>query len=359
MLRGVAVTESLTALLTRFRPAFWLSLAMVASTWGVLRLAMNRPYGPANWQMLVEFRAPLPFGHRVLIPLVVRPFVDAGVPVAVAFTTTEAVAAAALILVLRRAFSRDLGERPATLGAFAVLLVLAPAMLLQHRWSVYYPWDTWAMVALVAATALVRRRSFALATAVVAIAALNRESIALLPLLVPALHLESEDRRSSVAWSVIMAITYLAVRAMLAGFLPARGEPLHLFVDAELRLVHNLRWLSDVRNQIQWWGSLALLPLAWWAVRRHVVRDIRRMHIPIVVATAGLLVVANAYEPRVYGEVLVLGFWAVWVGAWRWARGEPAIAPAAGCAGWVDRYGAVVVVAVFALAAVWFAAIQP
>lgn len=353
MLRRLAVSEPSTSPPSRPGPAIWVALAVVASAWAVLRVAMNRPYGPANWQMLVELRAPLPFGHRVLVPLVVRPFVEAGVPVALAFTVSEALAAAALVLVVRRALARDLGERPAMLGAFAVLLVLTPAMLLQHRWAVFYPWDTWAMVAIVLAADLARRRSFAAATLVVAIAALNRESIALVPLLVLALHLESDDRRQATAWSVMMVITYLLVRWSLAQALPTRGEPLHLFVDDELRLAHNLRWLSDVRNQLQWWGSLALVPLAWWAVRRSMPRDLARMHVPIVLAMAGLLVVANAYEPRVYGEVLVLAHWAVWVGAWRWATAAPAVGPAPGSIAWIDRLAAPAIACGFAIVGAW------
>ncbi len=331
----------------RVTPLVPFAFALVAVGWAVLRLAMNRQYGQASWETIVQLRAPLPFGHRVLVPMLVRPFVDAGVPIAWAFTVSEWLATFVLLLLVRRMLLRDLPERAARLGAFGVLGVLAFALLLAHRWPIFYPWDAWAMVAIVGAVDAIRRERLGLATAIVVVGAYNRESVALVPLLGIALRLEHVPLRPTIAWAVLTGFAYAAARWSIGLVVPeAPGAPLHVWLGDELRLLHNLRWLADLRNQAQWWSSLAFMPLAWLAVRRFVPRDLQRTHTVAIVGLAGLLVVANAYEPRVYAELLVLAWCAVWIGAWRWATGAPMLPRASGWVGAFDRVAAPVLLAV-------------
>lgn len=328
------------------------AFAIVAAGWAVVRLAMNRQYGPASWEMIVELRAPLPFGHRVLVPLLVRPFVDAGVPIGWAFTVTEWLGTFVLLVLLRRALARDLPERAALLGSFGVLGALSFALLLAHRWPIFYPWDAWAMVAMVAALDAIRRDRLALATAIVVVGAWNRESVALVSLFGLALRLEHAPLRPTLAWAVLTTLAYAASRWALRFVVPeAHGAPLHVWLGDELRLLHNLRWLSDLRNQLQWWTSIAFLPLAWFGVRRFVPRDLQRTHVVALFGLGGLLVVANAYEPRVYAELIVVAWCAVFSGAWRWATGEPALARAPGWIGALDRSAALLLLAIGAAAA--------
>lgn len=330
------------------------AVAVVAACWAVLRLAMNREYGPASWDALVELRAPLPFGHRVLVPALARPFVDAGASVRWVFGVSEWLATMALVVVLARALARDLPTRAAGLGAVLVLPVLALPMLLAHRWNVFYPWDTWAMVALVLAVDLIRRDQLALCAAVVFVGAFNRESVALVPLFAVALRLERGALRTTIAWAVFMGFAYVLGRAAVAMLVPgARGAALHLWLGDELRLVGNLRWLADPADAAQWLGSIACLPIAWWLVRAHAPRDLVRLHVPVLLGLCGLLVVANAYEPRVYGELAVVAWLAVWTGAWRWAGGASEGHRAPGWIGLVDRTAAAAIGAAFALGVWW------
>ncbi|HET6585090.1 MAG TPA: hypothetical protein VFG69_16650, partial [Nannocystaceae bacterium] len=159
------------------RAAWWLALGVVAAGWTALRFAMTRQFGPASWQALVELRAPLPFGHRVLVPAIVRPFVAAGVPVGTAFAVSEWIATIVLVLGLRAVLARFVPPRAALLGALAFLGVLAFPLLLAHRWPIFYPWDAWALVATVVGVLAITRGRFALATAVVVIGACNRETV--------------------------------------------------------------------------------------------------------------------------------------------------------------------------------------
>lgn len=328
------------------------AVAVVAACWAVLRLAMNREYGPASWDALIELRAPLPFGHRVLVPLLAKPFVDAGVPVRWAFGVSEWLATIALLAALARGMARDLPPRAAGLGAVLVLPVLALPMLLAHRWNVFYPWDTWAMVALVLAVDLIRRDKLALCAALVFAGAFNRESVALVPMFVVALRLERGALRTTIAWAVWIGFAYALGRAAVAMLVPGvRGAALHLWLGDELRLVGNLRWLAEPANAAQWLGSVACLPIAWWLLRAHAPRDLVRLHVPVLLGLCGLLVVANAYEPRVYGELAVVAWLAVWTGAWRWASGANAGERAPGWIGLVDRTAGVGIGVAFVLGA--------
>lgn len=342
------------------RMAAVLGVAFVAAIWAVLRLAMNREYGPASWAALVEQRAPLPFGHRVLVPLLARPWVDAGVPVAWVFGVSEWLATMVLIWALARALGRDLGPRPAALGAVLVLPVLALPMLLAHRWNVFYPWDTWAMVAIVLVVDAIRRDRMGVACAVVFVAAFNRESIALAPLFAIVLRLETRTLRTTIAWAVWMAFAYAAARGIVAMLVPdVRGQALHLWLGDESRAAANLRWLAEPRNAALWLGSVAALPLFWWIVRRDAPRDLVRLHVPALVGLVGLLAVANAYEPRVYGELVVLAWLVVWTGAWQWATVTP---PCAGTtSGWIrvfDRFAGFAVALAAVAAALWVAGVH-
>lgn len=314
-----------------------LALCVVAAAWAALRLAMNREYASATLTMLVELGAPAPFGQRVLVPLVARPFVQAGLPVHGVFGVAEWLASIALVLAARRALAFDVPRRAATLGAAIVLPMLAFPMLLAHRWNIFYPWDTWAMAALVLAVDAIRRDRMPLVLAIVFVGSLNRESMVLVPLAAVAIHLERPTLRHSVAWAVWLGLAYLAARWLASTIVPPRGTSLHVWLGSELRLASNLRWIAAGTNALVWLGSIACAPVAWWAMRRHAPRDLVRLQVPVLVGLAGLLVVANAYEPRVYGELLVVAFLPIFVGAWRWAADAPTVPRAPGWIGALDR----------------------
>lgn len=302
---------------------------------------MNREYASATLTALVELQAPAPFGQRVLVPLVCRPFVHAGVPVHTVFAIAEWLATIVLVLAMRRALLRDLAPRAATFGSVGVLAVLAFPMLLAHKWSIFYPWDTWAMAALVLAVDAIRRDRMAVALAIVFVGTLNRESTVLLPLVALVLHLERPSLRHTAAWSVWFVLAYLGARWLALTIVPARGESLHLWLGDELRIMSNVRWLVSGHDALLWLGSIACAPLGWWAVRRHAPRDLVRLHVPVLVGLVGLLVVANAYEPRVYGELLVVAYLPIFVGAWRWANEGEVVPTADGWVGSFDRWFAI------------------
>jgi hypothetical protein len=331
-----------------------LGAALVAAGWTALRMAMTRQFPPASWQILVELRAPLPFGHRVLVPLLSRPFVDAGVPVATTFAVSEFCATLVLLVALHAVLVRFVPARAATLGALGFLGVLAFPLLLAHRWAIFYPWDAWALVATALGFFAIVSQRFGLATAIVLVGATNRETVVLLPLVAVLLHLDDETHRTrALAWAGLMIVAYVAGRAVVAAIVPhARGAPLDTWVEGELRVLHNLQWLAAPERVLQWLGSIAFAPLLWLAARPRLPPGFVRLEWLAIAATAGLVAVANVYEPRVYGELLVLLWVGAWIGIWRWAEGGPPTPRASGTWGRLDRFGwaAALLASVLALA---------
>jgi hypothetical protein len=333
-----------------------LALALVAAGWTALRFAMTRQFQPASWQALVDLRAPLPFGHRVLVPLLSRPFVDAGAPVAAVFAVSEFLATVVLLVALRGLFARFVPPRAALLGSLAFLGVLAFPLLLAHRWPIFYPWDAWALVATVLGLWAITSERFALATVIVAVGAANRETVIVLPVVAVLVHLDDAARRAkALAWAGLMIVAFVATRSMVAAMVPgARGAALQPWVEGELRLVHNLRWLAAPERALQWLGSVAFAPLLWIAARPRIPRALVRLEWIAIAGVFALFVVANVYEPRVYGELLALAWAGAWIGIWRWVQGAGPEPIWAGLPGRADRFGWLAVLLASALALALF-----
>jgi hypothetical protein len=302
---------------------WWLLLVVLSIGWAVLRLSMNQEFRGAKWATLLAFDAPLPFGHRVLVPLLARPLVSAGLDVALAWGVFEVVAMVALVLCLERISSMHVPLRARRLLAAAVLGVLPLAYLLPHRWAIYYPWDTPAMAFVAAGVVLAQERRFAAACVVTALAAMNRESAVLIPagVVVLTLH-DAAVRRRALPWAGLMLVSYVMVRWSIALSLPDNpGPSLHTALKGRYRLFSNLEWLAEPVHAITFIASLGFVPLFWVVIRRHVPSDLQRLHVPALATVLGLSIVANVYEPRAFGEPIVLGWIAVAAGLGRWLNG--------------------------------------
>jgi hypothetical protein len=301
----------------------WGIAIALSSTYAVLRLLLNREYKHARWEDLVAFRAPLPFGHRVLMPALVHPLGHLGVPLRVALGLLELVALVALILVLRRLFRRFLDERRALLLAVGFFFLLPFVFLFRYKWPIFYPWDTPAMLATVLGLLFALERRFALGVLLTAVAAANRESALLIPLVTAAVLAGRERTRRLVLVCLAMLAAYVLVKTGVALALPDNpGKALHFTVDGRYRVFRNLEWLAAPDHMLRMLANLAFLPLLWPLLARLAPADLRRLLLVIWPCLLGLLVVANAYEPRAFGELVVLGWVPVAVGLGRWIAGE-------------------------------------
>ena len=298
------------------------ALLLAAAGYAALRLAMNREFAGAPWDELLAFTAAKPFGLRVLVPLLVWPLHTLlRVPTTWVFALVETLATAGLVLAIAAALRPRLPPRwPAALAAGFLALLPIP-FLLQHRWPIFYPYDTPAMAFTAGGVALLLAHRWRAAAALVFFAALNRESAILLPLAALALHLPvpKASLRPLLARVLLLLASFAAAR--LAVGLALRdnpGAPLQLFVDEAPRLLLNLAWLEDPGHWPLLPAYLGFVPLLWLLFAAWIPADLRRLGWVALGYLSALMWVANIDEPRVYGEPMVLLYIPAAVGLARW-----------------------------------------
>ena len=314
---------------------------------------MNHEFTGAPWDELLDFSAAKPFGLRVLVPLLAWPLhALLRVPTLWVFGLFELLATAALVLATAAALRPFVPPRwPAALGVLLVLL-LPVAFLLQHRWPVFFPYDTPAMAFTAGGVALLLRRRWRAAALLTFLAALNRESALLLPACALALHLPlrpspqpvPEDLSLQPAAKPVpedlslqpasLGLLATPTVALLAAALAARalvgfllrdnpGAPLQFFVEETPRLLANLAWLEEPAHWLRLPAYFGWLPLAWPLLSPWMPTPLRRLGWVALAYIAALLWVANIDEPRVYGETIVLLYIPTAVALTRWLRGDP------------------------------------
>ncbi len=306
----------------------WFLRMLVAAVFVALRLKFNREYEGAPWDALVAGTAKLPFGHRVLVPWLVRPFVDAGVSVRGAFATTEWLATLAALSGVDAALRRFIDDRFARVCSFVFAAALALIFLLKFRWPIFYPWDTPAIACIAWGVALAHGRRHGLLVLLAVVGAANRESAVLLPFITLALLAGSEHRREAVRSASLQLAGVVLTRLAISVLFPtAKGAAMELRVEGMWRIVHNLQWLADPLHALEILGAFSLLPVLWVVVRKDIPPPLRRLAWVIVPTLAALMVVANVYEPRAWGEPLTLLFLGVGVGVVRWCDRAPERSP--------------------------------
>ncbi|MGH1345668.1 MAG: hypothetical protein ACRBN8_29155 [Nannocystales bacterium] len=316
----------------------WLLRLLLAAVFVSLRLKFNREYEGAPWEVLVAGTAKLPFGHRVLVPWLVRPFIHAGVSIRAAFATTEWLAAVAALTGMESALRRFIDERFARVGAFAFVAVLALLFLLPFRWPLFYPWDTPAIACVIWGVALAHGRRHGVLVVLAVVGAANRESAVLLPFITLTLLAGSEHRREAIRSASLQLAGVVLVRLAISVLIPTtKGGAVDLRIAGMWRIDHNLQWFADPLHALPILGAFSMLPVLWFVVRADIPAVLRRLEWVVIPVMAGLMVVANLYEPRAWGEPVALLFVGVVVGVARWVQGaEPVRAPDSGCERWTS-----------------------
>ena len=323
--------------------------AAAAIGWAVLRLSLGEEYVHAPWAELLDLSAPRPFGHRVLVPLLVRGPVEAGVPIPLALGIVEAVSAFALLVAVDAALGVRRPPQRARVLSLAVLAILAIVYVAPRTWPIFYPWDTPALAVVAGAVAAGARGREGLALVLAIVGALNRESAILVPMIYVALRLpQREDARGLAAWACGAVGAVLLVRLGISLLLPDNpGPSVHFTVHGRYRLLENLRFMADPAHwpRLVAWGGFVVLLWPWFG--RRAGWPFRRLALPAALWAAAAMIGANIYEPRAFGESILLALIVLCIGpASREEPRPPALA-------WLDRLGGLVVlVGLVALAAV-------
>lgn len=274
-------------------------------------------YSSGSMLTLYHLDTGRPFDRRVLPSLLARPLVEGvGMCVDDAFWLLEFAAVVALLVAAFAVLRREVGERPAVVATAALLPVLALVQMGPAQFVWFAPYDTPACAFVLAGLYLARTGRYGWLTALCLPAALNRETAIMLPL--AAVVLRPEHWRRMVPAVVVV----LAVRAGIQVAIPGDVAEVvkHDGTDRS-RLALNLAMLTRAPNT----GAAALLmhlsclPLLWAALWRDIPADLRRLGWVSLAIGAGMLIVGNVDEPRVFAEALVLAFVPVAVGVRGWA----------------------------------------
>jgi hypothetical protein len=276
-----------------------------------LRFQLQRENPHATLSKLVEGSAATPFQYRVLVPAAVGALGPEG-PAQTRrwFRWAEFAAGLAAIAALR-AYLRAIAGPTAPVGALALAAfgLLLFNLVLPRRLPVYYPSDLPAVAVFTLGLLALRRRAWPAYYAVFALGTLNRETTCFLVLAWALTAWRREGWRSLVAHAAAQLAIWVAIKATLAQVFAANpGAGLYEWSHAgghRFHLETNLRFALNPANWPYWWSGLGFvwLPaLFFW--RRVTDPAAQRLLLLIIPFLAGMFLVGNLYELRIYAELL-------------------------------------------------------
>lgn len=302
-------------------------------------MAIRHDYTPqipaGSYERVFDFTAAVPFGKRVLMPLLAHVVTWSGIEVVHAFQFLEIISILLLCKGLEMIFRLYLSPRPAFLLGAGIFTVL-PWMFLAARHEIVngtllFPWDLPAMAFTAWGIWAILANRGILLCAMMVFASLNRESAVLLPLL---WLMVSFGRRTwgktigiAVALCVIYLVCQVAIQTTLSdniSYYDLHGGMSFQSREGFNRFASNGYWLKEMpRRPFVWLGLVAGLPLGFAVGFRHWPSHFRDCGLVACIYMGMLALVGNIHEPRIFGEVSVLFYVPVALGLWEFATGTP------------------------------------
>lgn len=318
----------------------WLYAAivlMVAVSYTMLRFTLNVQYAGANWSSLYNFEAPIPFGYRVLIPILSRPLVYAGASIKQAYMVWEFLSSVLLVVSLYKVFRLHVTVRWAKVLSLALFYVLPLLFLLRTRWPLhtqmpyYLPYDTLAMAFVVLSIYYIIKEKWLALAIVLAVSTLNRESSILILMIFGAVYLDKLSVKKLCLFLVGFASIYLVVRvgvglAMQDNPRPYNGA-MSFYLGGQPRVVSNLRWLIWGNNFPMLLSTLGWLPLYYLKLRSFTPPHMKRLPLVVFVYFSMLMLVGNLFEPRIFGEIISVMYVSMSLALYGYLTGETVQSP--------------------------------
>ncbi len=295
---------------------------IVALCYAALRFTYNFTVG-STWQEIYDLAIAVPFGNRILVPVLSRPLAWAGWSLYRTYQFWEVVSACLLMWGLARVFRLFVEDRWARLLSIGIAYALVMVFLLFNSLSFLYPWDTPAMAFVVWGLYFLLRGNWAATVFLLLAATLNRESAILVPLLFAVLYADRLPWKRFVLLLLALAGSYglarYAVNLTTADNIGAgQFRQMSLVEDGTWRVNNNVAWLMlEKKNLLVLLATLAGLPAAFLALFRWIPRHLRRIGPVALAYFAMLFFIGNVEESRIYGEITCLLYVAVAVGGYR------------------------------------------
>jgi hypothetical protein len=286
------------------------SAIIIAICYTTLRFYLNIEYNGATWEQIYNLTAPIPFGYRILIPVISRPIVQFGFTIKEAYMFWEVIFTILLIYGLYNTFILHVSDRWSKTLTICFVYILPLLFLLKLQWPVYYPSDTPSMALVTWGIFLILKEQWVALAFILALATLNRESSILIPMIFVVIYIDKLPIRKIISIFLLMCSLYFLVRwgvVLLTRNNPAPyGGPMAFVIGNNWRVDNNISWLYKIQNVFILISTLGGIPIFYYMLRKYIPRHLRRTHVVVIVYFAMLLFIGNIYEPRIFGEISVI-----------------------------------------------------
>jgi hypothetical protein len=250
------------------------------------------------------------------------------IDIGILFRLLEFGALLVLFVALQKIAKIWLQARAAFAGAFVFLALLVPPYFLAHFFHPYFPSDTLSITFLALGLLFILQKRWILTAAVMILGTWNRETIILLPIFALSYYFGTKGYLRVILWSGLLVLLYVFFRYVsLAGYSSLPGSIIDIEHGEQWRIVSNLRWVVEHRDYALIFFNISALPLFWAALYKYVPHQWNLTRIPIALFFLLLMIVGNIHEPRIFGEVMLLMYIPVLLGAKNWMTNTVPVPP--------------------------------
>lgn len=297
---------------------------------------------------VVNFLAPMPFGQRLLVPLLAN-FIAYFLPIELEklFFLIEWMFTSLLYLALLRLLQYEFSKRQSQVLSWLFLLLLPLTTVVNYRYTTdgpatfFFYYDTPTLFFLTMGLYLCLRSNWFYFIPLIFIATINRESSLLLVLIIPALYWK--NLHLIYKQLIFAVIAYVLARWLVLSFL--HGTP-GVLLEWYFRSSHythfqvNLFWLLNLQHILLFMFCFAGLPLFWFAFYDYIPLQFRPLRYVLLLYFMALLMIGNFPEIRLFGEIVLLLYLPVCIALKRWLCNLQPIIPevSSGVVYYMDRY---------------------
>lgn len=305
------VTKSL--IIARDNYGYCLLVSIISLCYTALRYTYNYEFNGATYEQIFTFIAPVPFGKRVLTPILANIIVHSGISQYRAFQLIEITSIASLIFALYNIFQLYVEKRSAKVLSLLFICFLPLVFLLRTPFPLLFPWDTPAMTLIAWSIYCLLKAKWKAALGVMLLASLNRESAVLIPLLYTGMYGDRTPIKRFAGYLAMLIAVYIscqyAVGTTLHNNLPFYNlhGGMSLQRAGTWRMLYSMGWLNS--SNINWLvlvSSMAGTPLLFLMFIRTLPCYFRRYGLISLAYFVMLSIVGNLFESRIFGETVLI-----------------------------------------------------
>ncbi|WP_242604598.1 hypothetical protein [Legionella fairfieldensis] len=294
---------------------------------------------------MVDFSARLPYGQRLLVPMLVRVLTFLPLKIDQLFFLMEWLFISLFYFALFKLLQQEFKERAAQLLSWLFILLLPLMTVINYRFNYggeatfFYPADSASLFFMATGFLFCLRSQWFYFIPWVFLATLNRESSFLLVLMIPALHWR---KLSTVFKPIFFALlTYCFTRLLVLAFLhhvPGSFMEWYFRASTHTYFEANLQWLLNEQNIFLFIFCFAGLPLFWFAFYDYIPLQYRPLRYVVLFHFLVLLLVGNFMEARIFHEIVLILYLPVSIALSRWLTGLQPICSYTGFIYYINRY---------------------